>query len=112
MNIYEKAVDYAYNLNSTLCKDIVHDAFLSFYNDHNKNLFNEKEVVVISKIKETWSKYNRRRVTVKRSVDHATNPEDEYIEKIERGFLTHAEIEEQMKIYEQYHRFFPKLHLN
>lgn len=51
---YQKAVGYAYHLDHSLAKDIVHDAFTKWFDKTGKNLFDEHERTVISVVKKTW----------------------------------------------------------
>lgn len=52
MNNYRKAMSYAYKLDSTNYKDLVHSAYLSHYDRNNgENLFERHELYVLRAIK-------------------------------------------------------------
>lgn len=114
---YHKACSYATKLSPQFFTDIVHDAFVSFYDETQKNLFDEAETVVMKKVRKTFhKKYFHQQSTVvfsDRFKQNVLTPEDEYIEQ-EYGlrFVSLDEIELRMKDYEQYHRIYPKIHLN
>lgn len=58
---YRKALSYAYALNPKLYRDIVHDAYLHWFEKSKKNLFEEEEKRVIRVVKLTWMGYYRNR---------------------------------------------------
>lgn len=119
MTIYDRAVEYAFRLNPRLCKDIVHDSYLTWYDKHKKNLFEEKESTVMAFIRKTfWLKYSRvAKIPVVSFTDkmkqNLVTPEDEYVAR-EVGllFLTYDEVNQQVCSYTQYHKMYPKIYLN
>lgn len=54
MDNYTKACRYAYKLDFTNYRDLVHDAFVSFWNTKQKNLFLEHEGFVMRVVKHKW----------------------------------------------------------
>lgn len=113
---YYKACDMAYNLCPPAATDIVHDAFVAWYDKTKRNLFDEREKIVMNMVKRTyWSKYfdNSSVSFNDRLKQNLTTPEDEYIEQ-ESGlrFMTFSEIDQYVKNYEQYHTTYPKISLN
>lgn len=116
--MYYNAIDFAEKLSPNYFTDVVHDAFVAWYDKTERNLFDEKEVIVKNMVKKIyWKKYfNRSKVPVvsfNERMSHVMSPEDEYISKeIGITFATYDEIDSQVKNYEQYHVIYPKIHLN
>ena len=51
---YDKALGYAYRLNSKLHKDIVHDSYIVWFNKTGHDLFDEDQRVITQVVKKTW----------------------------------------------------------
>jgi len=79
---YRKAIRYATKISSyENALDIVHDAYLRWYNNTNNNLFEEENEVVINKVRqEWWNRYLKPQYTTFRSKEKKvfSNLEDLY----------------------------------
>ena len=51
---YDKALGYAYRLNSKLYKDVVHDSYIVWFNKTGHDLFDEDQRVITQVVKKTW----------------------------------------------------------
>lgn len=113
---YEKAVDYAFHLTRAFGKDLVHDAYLTYYDKNKRHLFDESEKTMMNFIRKTyWKKYSQKSAVVftDRVKQNLVTPEDEYIEhELGLSFVNSNDIEQAMNSYAQYHVMFPKIHLN
>jgi hypothetical protein len=115
--LYHEACDYAYKMSPALFTDIVHDAYISYYDKTQKNLFEEDRGTVLKTVKKTfWKKYFHKNIgkTFRDKMkQNRMTPEDEFISR-EYGleFVSYYEIEEQVEGYEQEHVRYPKLNLN
>lgn len=95
MNVenYRKARSYSFKLDSELYRDILHDAYLAWWNKCERDLFDEHIGTIIKTVKYTffahlknnvwfYNKVNqgqRKFVEFDENIFYATTPEDEYI---------------------------------
>jgi hypothetical protein len=117
LTIYDRAVDYAYNLSRPLCKDIIHDTFIHFYDRTKKNLFEQEEIFVKKMILKTFlkkylhSQYKFRQLT-ERLVANLETPEDQIIaQESFCAFIGYDEITDEIGNYVETPRV-PRIHLN
>lgn len=105
---YNQGRSYSYKLAKNLYKDVLHDAYVKWYDKTGHNLFDEPISRVIKVIKYTWFGYyvNKRKVQ-NRDVfveydDHMVNrttPEDEMIGKELEQQFTSCDSKMQLEIY-------------
>ncbi len=64
--LYDKCLSYSRRRDRTAYEDIVHDAFLTWFDKTGRNLFEEPEITALSVVKKTWQgKYwQRTKITV------------------------------------------------
>lgn len=76
-NSYETAKGYAFKLDNKYYKDIIHDAYICWYNKTGKNLFDEHRGVISQVVKNIWLS------SLKKRNQYIYNGEKRYREYIE-----------------------------